>query len=109
MYNVTLMGPAALVVQILESILEMYIWVVIAAVVMSWLLAFNVVNYHNNIVRTVVRILDVLTEPVFRFVRRFIPPIGGLDLSPIVVFFAVWILQRFVVPWIGILLFRAIG
>jgi YggT family protein len=102
-------GPAAILVTILTNVLELYIWVVIAAVIMSWLLAFNVVNYHNNIVRTVVRILDVLTEPVFRLVRRVIPTIGGLDLSPIVVFFAVWILQVFIVPWIGILVARFIG
>lgn len=103
------MSPAAIFVVVLNSLLEAYIWIVIAAVIMSWLLAFNVVNYHNNIVRMVARFLDALTEPVFRWVRRYIPPIGGLDLSPIVVFFAVWVLQAFVVPWIGILIFRITG
>jgi YggT family protein len=106
---ITPMGPAAILVSLLTNVLEIYIWIVIAAVVMSWLLAFNVVNYHNNVVRSVVRILDALTEPVFRLVRRVIPSIGGLDLSPIVVFFAVWVLQVFVVPWIGILVYRLIG
>ena len=106
---ITPMGPTALLLTVLNSILEIYIWVVIAAVIMSWLLAFNVVNYHNNIVRTVVRILDALTEPVFRVVRKILPPLGGLDLSPIVVFFAVWILQRFVLPWIIILIYPIIG
>lgn len=106
---ITPMGPAAILVTILSNLLELYIWVVIAAVIMSWLLNFNVVNYHNNIVRTLVHILDALTEPVFRQVRRVIPAIGGLDLSPIVVFFAVWILQVFVVPWIALLVFRLVG
>ncbi len=109
MQQVTLMGPSALVVILLDNILEIYIWVVIAAVIMSWLLAFNVVNYHNNFVRSFVRILDALTEPVFRLVRRVIPPIGGLDLSPIVIFFAIMILQRFALPWIGYGLYRLIG
>ncbi len=103
------MSPAWMIVVLLTNILEIYMWIVIAAVVMSWLIAFNVVNTHNKAVRIILQILDRLTEPVFRFVRRYIPPIGGLDLSPIVVFFAIWILQGFVVPWIGILLARIIG
>jgi len=107
--NIPLMGPTALLYTLLNSVLEIYIWIVIAAVIMSWLLAFNVVNYHNNIVRSAVRILDALTEPVFRAVRKIIPPIGGLDLSPLVVFFAVWILQRFVLPWLAVLIFPIIG
>ena len=64
-----------------------------AAVIMSWLVAFNVVNVHNNFARSVLRLLYALTEPVFRPVRKVIPPVGGLDLSPIVVFLAIWFLQ----------------
>ena len=70
---------AALVIEVLE----LYKWVVIAAVIVSWLIAFNVINYHNNFVRTVLRILSALTDPVFRQVRRVLPPMGGLDLSPL--------------------------
>ena len=107
--TITPMGPTALLFTLLNSILELYIWVVIAAVIMSWLLAFNVVNYHNNFVRSVVRILDALTEPVFRAVRKILPSLGGIDLSPLVVFFAVWILQQFVLPWIAVLIYPIIG
>jgi len=78
---------------LLIEILEIYKWVVIAAVIVSWLTAFNVINVHNNFVRTLLRILLALTEPVFRQVRRVLPPIGGLDLSPIVVFVIIWFLQ----------------
>ncbi|MBN9588471.1 MAG: hypothetical protein BGN85_08420 [Alphaproteobacteria bacterium 64-11] len=80
---------AALLIQILE----IYKWIVVAAVIVSWLTAFNVINVHNNFVRTLLRILMALTEPVFRPIRRIIPPIGGLDLSPIVVFVIIWFLQ----------------
>ena len=80
---------AALLIQILEF----YKWIVIAAVIVSWLIAFNVINYHNNFVRTVLRILSALTDPVFRQVRRVLPPMGGLDLSPIIVFVIIWFLQ----------------
>jgi YggT family protein len=83
---------------LLIEVLEIYKWVVIAAVIVSWLTAFNVINVHNNFVRTLLRILLALTEPVFRQVRRVIPPMGGLDLSPIVVFVVIWFLQ-YTIQW----------
>lgn len=79
------------------QVLEIYMWIVIVAVVMSWLIAFNVVNLHNNIVRAIVRTLDAVTEPVFRMVRRVLPTMGGLDLSPIVVFLGIMFLQYVIV------------
>jgi YggT family protein len=78
---------------LLIEVLEFYKWVVIAAVIVSWLTAFNVINSHNNVVRAILRILLAMTEPVFRQVRRVIPAVGGLDLSPIVVFVIIWFLQ----------------
>jgi YggT family protein len=78
-------------------LIDIYQWVVIVAVIASWLVVFNVINARNEIVRNILRVLDALTEPVFRQVRRVIPPIGGLDLSPIIVLIALWFLQRLVV------------
>jgi YggT family protein len=78
---------------LLIELLEFYKWVVLAAVIVSWLAAFNVINEHNNVVRTLLRILYALTEPVFRPVRRVIPTVAGLDLSPIMVLLAIWFLQ----------------
>ncbi len=78
---------------LLIEILEIYKWIVIAAVIVSWLTAFNVINVHNNFVRTLLRILVSLTEPVFRPIRRIVPAMGGLDLSPIIVFVIIWFLQ----------------
>lgn len=103
------MSPTAVIFTIIITLLDVYKWIVIAAIVMSWLFAFNVVNYHNNVVRSVARFLDALTEPVFRFFRRFIPPVGGLDLSPIFVFLGIWVLEVFFVPLLANLLFRIIG
>ncbi|MGB8602569.1 MAG: YggT family protein [Rhizomicrobium sp.] len=80
------------------KLLEFYSWVVIAAVVVSWLIAFNVINMYNSFVHSIVRLLDALTEPVFRLVRSVIPPIAGLDLAPLVVLFAIWFLQ-YAVEW----------
>jgi YggT family protein len=83
---------------LLIEVLEIYKWIVIAAVIVSWLVAFNVINVHNNFVRSLLRILMTLTEPVFRQIRRVIPPVGGLDLSPIVVFVIIWFLQ-YTIQW----------
>jgi YggT family protein len=83
---------------LLIEVLEIYKWVVIAAVIVSWLTAFNVINQYNNFVRTVLRILHALTDPVFRQVRRVIPPMGGLDFSPIIVFVIIWFLQ-YTINW----------
>lgn len=70
---------------LLLRLIDLYTWVVIIAVVVSWLVAFGVINTYNHFARSVVRVLEALTEPVFRQVRRVIPPIGGLDLSPLIV------------------------
>jgi len=78
---------------LLIEVLAVYKWIVIAAVIVSWLTAFNVINQYNQSVRTLLRILISLTEPVFRFIRKVIPVIGGLDLSPIIVFVIIWFLQ----------------
>jgi YggT family protein len=78
---------------LLIEVLEIYKWIVIAAVIVSWLTAFNVINQHNQFVRTLLRILISLTEPVFRPIRKVVPAIGGLDLSPIIVFVIIWFLQ----------------
>jgi len=81
-------------------LLEIYWWVVIAAVAASWLIALNVINLHNNIVRAVVRVLDAMTEPVFRQVRRVIPAFSGIDISPMIVLIAIWFLQ-YAVTWVA--------
>lgn len=79
------LATLATIFEIITAIFQLYIYVVVAAVIVSWLIAFGVINMRNDFVRGAVRVLDALTEPVFRQIRRVIPPIGGLDLSPLVV------------------------
>jgi YggT family protein len=86
------------IIWLLLRLLDLYSWVVIAAVIASWLIAFNVINLHNQFVRQVMRVLDALTEPLFRQVRRVIPPFGGLDLSPLIVLIGIWFLE-YVIAW----------
>lgn len=89
---------------LLIEILEIYKWIIIAMILVSWLVAFNVINVHNDFVRTLLRVLTALTEPVLRPIRKLIPPISGLDLSPIVVFLIIWFLQ-YSIEWAS---FRAV-
>ena len=92
-----MMNPiAALLIQVLE----IYKWILIVAVIVSWLTAFNVINVHNNFVRSLLRVLLALTEPVLAPVRRMLPAMGGLDLSPIVVFVLIWFLQ-YTIRWVS--------
>jgi YggT family protein len=75
------------------QLISIYTWIVIIAVVVSWLVAFGVINVYNHVARGIVQSLDAITEPVFRQVRRVIPPIGGLDLSPLIVLIALQFLS----------------
>ena len=69
---------------LLDTIIGLYTWVIIASAVMSWLVAFNVINPRNQFVATVGETLHRLTEPALRPIRRFLPNLGGIDISPIV-------------------------
>ena len=70
--------------RILFIVIDLYIWVVIISAILSWLVAFNVVNSYNKLIATVGEVLYRLTEPVLRPIRRILPTLGGVDLSPIV-------------------------
>jgi len=76
--------------------LNIYIWILIANAIFSWLYAFNVINTRNQFVAGVWRALGQVTEPVLRPIRRILPPMGGLDLSPIIVFIIIFFLQQFI-------------
>ena len=87
------------IVALLLLLLNLYWWVVVIAVVVSWLVAFGVLNTYNHIARSIIRALDALTEPVFRPIRRILPSLGGLDLSPLIVLIAIWFLE-YVLLWV---------
>ncbi len=74
---------------LINTLADLYILVIVLAVVASWLVAFGVLSLANPMARQMVQVLDALTEPVFRQIRRIVPPIGGLDLSPIVAWIAI--------------------
>jgi YggT family protein len=81
------------VLMLLDRIIDIYVWVIILSAVLSWLVAFDVVNMRNRFVYLVGDTLNRLTEPVYRPVRRLLPDMGGLDLSPLIVILALWFLR----------------
>ena len=75
-------------------VLQFYTWLVIAAAILSWLVAFNVVNARNDVVRAVWDFLYRVTEPALRPIRRILPNLGGIDVSPIILLLGIFFLQR---------------
>jgi YggT family protein len=80
--------------QILYVVLDLYKWVLIISAILSWLIAFNVINTHNRFIYTVSDMMYRLTEPVLRPIRNVLPNLGGLDLSPIVVILVILFAQK---------------
>ena len=80
----------------ISMILTIIWWIFLIMIIMSWLINFNVINTRNQFVATVWRIVNQITEPILRPIRRVLPPMGGLDLSPIIVFVIIFFLQSFI-------------
>ncbi|MHB1101956.1 MAG: YggT family protein [Devosia sp.] len=80
----------------ISMVLTLVWWVFLIMIIMSWLISFNVINTRNQFVAGLWRIVNAVTEPILRPIRRVIPPVGGLDLSPIVVFVIIFFLQNFI-------------
>jgi YggT family protein len=93
------------VIQLILLLLDIYFWIIIAMVVMSWLIAFNIVNPTNNVVRQIRYALYRLTEPLLGPIRRFMPDLGGIDISPIILLIALWFVRN-MVAYYGFQLFR---
>ena len=88
------------ILEIILMLLDIYWWVVLATIILSWLFAFNVINGRNQFVDTIWRVLSGLTEPVLKPIRRVLPSFGGIDLSPIVLFIAIYFVQRVIIYYI---------
>mgnify|MGYP003388813694 FL=1 len=73
--------------RLLIGLIDLYMWIVIISVIMSWLVAFNVINTSNRFVYMVMDLVYRATEPALNKIRRYMPNLGGLDLSPIVLIF----------------------
>ncbi|MBN9513714.1 MAG: YggT family protein [Alphaproteobacteria bacterium] len=79
--------------KLIDSVIDIYTWVVIASAIMSWLVAFGVVNVRNQFIRVIVDMLFRLTEPVLRPIRRILPNLGGVDISPVILLLGLFFLR----------------
>ena len=89
---------------LIDTIITLYIWLLIASAILSWLVAFNVVNSRNPIVANIGEFLYRVTEPALRPIRAILPNLGGIDISPVILIILLLFLQR-LIYWLYIQLF----
>lgn len=82
--------------EVIYVVLNLYVWALIIGAVLSWLTAFGVVNPYNRFVRAVIDTLGRITEPALRPIRRMLPNMGAVDLSPLVLIFLIYFIQAFI-------------
>jgi YggT family protein len=88
------------VLDIVQMVLELYVYLLIAAAILSWLVAFNVVNTRNQLVAAISEFLYRITEPVLAPIRSVMPNLGGIDISPIVLILIIMFIQRVIIYYI---------
>lgn len=81
---------------LINSVISIYTFIVIGQVVVSWLIAFRVINMQNQFVHSVAQVLHQLTEPALRPIRKIVPTLGGLDFSPVILLLALMFVQRLI-------------
>ena len=85
------MGP---IIGLISTAITIYIWIILIQVLISWLVVFEVINVNNKQAQNLIALLKKATDPVFTPLRKIIPPIGGIDVTPIVVILGLSLLQR---------------
>ena len=85
---------------VLMTVLQLYTYLVIGMAILSWLLAFDVVNFRNQFVRSVWNFLNAVTEPVLRPIRRILPNLGGVDISPIILLLLIMLIEQVIAMYI---------
>jgi YggT family protein len=88
------------ILDVLLLILQLYTYVIIAAAILSWLVAFNVVNRYNEVVRSIWNLVTALTEPLLRPIRGMVPNFGGIDISPVILLLGIFFLERVIWQYI---------
>jgi YggT family protein len=88
------------ILDVIMLVLQIYIWLLIAAAVLSWLVAFNVVNTRNQVVSMLGEFLYRITEPLLRPIRSMLPNLGGIDVSPVILILLIFLLQNVIIRYI---------
>jgi len=81
------------ILHLVDTLITIYIWLLIAQAILSWLVSFGVVNRYNRVVAVVADFLWRVTEPVLRPIRRVLPDLGGIDISPVILILLLWFLR----------------
>ena len=85
---------------VIMLILQIYVWLLIVAAILSWLVAFNVVNTRNQFVASIGEFLFRITEPALRPIRNILPNLGGIDISPVILILIIFFVQNVIVRYI---------
>jgi YggT family protein len=86
---------------LVSTVISIYVWLLIAQAVLSWLVAFGVVNRYNRVVATIGDFLWRVTEPLLRPIRRVLPDLGGIDISPVILILLLWFLRNLMFEYLG--------
>jgi YggT family protein len=89
------------VLLVVHYLIQAVIWIVIANAIVSWLIAFDVINMRNATARSIVRFLDSVTRPLLHPLRRFIPPLGGIDVTPVILIIVLEAADQALLPALG--------
>lgn len=87
-------------IELILLLLRLYSFVVLISVIMSWLIAFNVINTSHPFVQGLYRFCQALTEPVLKHIRQVAKPINGFDLSPVILLIGIWFIQRCIIFYV---------
>jgi YggT family protein len=86
---------------LVHTVISIYIWLLIAQAILSWLVGFGIVNRYNRVVTTVGDFLWRITEPLLRPIRRILPDLGGIDISPVILILLLWFLDGLIREYFG--------
>jgi YggT family protein len=88
------------ILDVVIVVLDLYKYIIVGAAILSWLIAFNVVNIRNDFVRSIWNLLDALTTPLLRPIRNFLPNMGGIDISPVVLLLVIMLIEQIIYHYI---------
>jgi YggT family protein len=92
------------ILDVILIILHIYTYIIIIVAILSWLIAFHVINIYNDVVRSIWNALNALTEPLLRPIRRALPNFGGIDISPVILLLLIFLLEdiiaRYIYPYV---------
>ena len=90
---------------LLDSLISIYLWVIIINALLSWLVAFNILNTQNRFVYSILEMTYRLTEPMLNRIRRFLPNLGSLDIAPVILLLLIWFIEMCMKLYIAPMIF----